>query len=308
MLRLDVSGGPGSGFTIPAGNPFVGNPAVLDAIWDLGLRNPFRFSFDGNGDLWIGDVGQGATEEIDFEASGDGGRNFEWDFREGNGVNPNGSSTPTLGTLTLPELDYAHAAGSCGAGGSGTVTGGVVYRGPWVTIAGEYFFADFCTGRVWSYDKPSTTLTDRTAEFGAAGGPMIVAFGVDGFGAMYVVKISGSVHRIGPTGDECNNNADDDGDGLVDDGADPGCLSPDDPSERDPDAPCDDGFDNDGDDAVDLADGDCPSPFSDGENPPPGGGGGGDDSGGSCGLGFELVLVLPALRWLRGRRRPRRPV
>ncbi|HVP28261.1 MAG TPA: PQQ-dependent sugar dehydrogenase [Myxococcota bacterium] len=150
MLRLDVSGGYGTPFTIPPGNPFAGSRdpsnTVLDVIWAIGLRNPFRFSFDrATGDLWIGDVGQDAKEEFDFEpvASG-GGRNYGWHRMEGfDCYDP--SSNCNDGSLTLPVLDYGHSEGH-------SITGGVVYRGDrFPSLFGAYLFADYTLGPVWAY-------------------------------------------------------------------------------------------------------------------------------------------------------------
>jgi glucose/arabinose dehydrogenase len=148
VLRIDVdhpSGGRPYG--IPAGNPFANDPNARPEIWAYGLRNPWRFSFDRRThDMWIGDVGQGAHEEIDHASAGRGGQNYGWNIMEGpscfeppTGCNRNG--------LTLPVASYTHDDGNC------TVIGGYVYRGnDFPALAGTYLFADYCSGRVWTLD------------------------------------------------------------------------------------------------------------------------------------------------------------
>ncbi len=124
MLRLDIDrddfpGDPARNYGIPADNPFAGR-AGADEIWDYSLRNPWRFSFDTQtGDLYIGDVGQSAREEIDFQSAGNGGLNFGWDTREGT-LPFEGPNEPGF---TDPIFDYGRPLGI-------TVTGGYVYRGP----------------------------------------------------------------------------------------------------------------------------------------------------------------------------------
>jgi len=207
MLRIDV--GPafapdsipvgGEIYRIPADNPFVGEPP-RDEIWALGLRNPFRWSFDRwNGDLWIGDVGQGAREEVDFEPADDpGGRNYGWDVMEGtlcNATDPAPAPPCNDPSLTLPIHDYGRAAGDC------TVIGGVVYRADSSGLRGLYFFGDFCSGRVWTLDPLTLQIVDRTAELGAAAGIgfTLVGFGEDGFGRLLLVQRNHDrVFRIGP--------------------------------------------------------------------------------------------------------------
>lgn len=145
ILRLDVSGagavgacGDGVFYAIPAGNPFVGSPGFCPEIWALGLRNPWRFSFDRqSGDLWLGDVGQSTVEEIDWQSAGVGGQNYGWSCREGtNQVDFN----PCLAQpLTEPVFVYGHA-GNC------AVVGGYRYRGPIPELDGYYVFGDYCGG------------------------------------------------------------------------------------------------------------------------------------------------------------------
>jgi uncharacterized repeat protein (TIGR03806 family) len=152
MLRLDVSG-TGDGYAIPPDNPFFGNPQcpgnhsganACPEIYAWGLRNPWRWSFDAvTGDLWLGDVGQGAREEIDrIERGG----NYGWDCREGNQpYSPQSAQCPSVqGTLVDPVHDYNRAQGDI------SVTGGYVYRGSALTdLVGSYIFGDFGSGRIW---------------------------------------------------------------------------------------------------------------------------------------------------------------
>ena len=136
MLRFDVDiAAP----FIPADNPFIGDPNVLDEIWALGLRNPWRFSFDRlTGDLWIGDVGQNAREEISWAPGASaGGENYGWRCMEGFNCHLSGCTCNDAG-LSLPVHDYGHGGGNC------SVTGGFAYRGPISGIQGTYFFAETC--------------------------------------------------------------------------------------------------------------------------------------------------------------------
>lgn len=150
MLRIDVSGGPGSMYRIPPSNPFSGarDPAntTLDEIWAKGLRNPFRFSFDRlTGDLWIADVGQNLYEEVDREPAGSpGGINWGWRRMEGfHCYDPSAGCDD--GTLAPPLFEYGHEDGR-------SITGGVVYRGDaHPSLYGAYLFADFTSGAVWAY-------------------------------------------------------------------------------------------------------------------------------------------------------------
>jgi hypothetical protein len=207
MLRIDVSAGPGSPYTIPPDNPFAETASNRGEIWAYGLRNPFRFSFDREeGDLYVADVGQSAWEEINVEPAGDmGGRNYGWDCKEGT---HDFEFTPDCAskTFTEPVHEYAHAAGPC----SGSVTGGYVYRGQEIpALRGRYFFADFCQQKIWTFVWDGAggvvDLQERTAELtpgdGTIGG--IAGFGEDGFGELYIVDrgtgSNGEVFKIVPT-------------------------------------------------------------------------------------------------------------
>jgi glucose/arabinose dehydrogenase len=202
MIRLDVAF---TDFTddyaVPDDNPFLGPDGILDEIWAFGLRNPFRFSFDRqDGDLYIGDVGQSAWEEIDVEAyPSDGGFNYGWDVREGDHCysDPDGGGDPGEPACNDPDLvapvhEYAHA-GPCNS-----VTGGVVYRGSNPELDGHYLFADYCRQQIWSFvwdgaggtDGPVVERTQAfTPDVGSIESP--VAFGEDAAGEVYIVDASG---------------------------------------------------------------------------------------------------------------------
>jgi len=195
ILRLDVD----LPFPhIPADNPFVGNPNVLDEIWHLGMRNPWRFSFDRDtGDMYIGDVGQDAREEIDFQPAGAGGLNYGWRCMEGFNCTGLSGCTCNAPALTLPIHDYAHTPGCV------SVTGGYVYRGCEILgLNGTYLFADYCKVQVWSLEYDGVTVsnfTDRTAEVIGTGGPIssIASFGEDAAGELYLCDASGGrVYKI----------------------------------------------------------------------------------------------------------------
>lgn len=198
MLRLDVSTVP---FSVPADNPFVGNAAYRPEIWSLGLRNPWRFSFDRlTGDMFIGDVGQSTQEELDFEPAGTGGRNYGWKVMEGTNcfstaacTNPPACNSPAL---TRPFHTYANST-SC------SITGGYVYRGCAIPdLRGTYIFGDFCSGRIWSLRYSGSTvveLRDRTTELVPGVGLIneISSFGEDARGELYVVDhFDGEIFKI----------------------------------------------------------------------------------------------------------------
>jgi len=155
MLRIDVNPiggdapdcGGGANYSIPPDNPFVdGAGGNCDEIWAYGMRNPWRFTFDRmRGDLFIADVGQNFWEEVDYQlAASSGGENYGWRLMEGPACfNPPVDCND--GTLTLPIIAYPHEGGGC------AVIGGYRYRGTLIPEAfGRYFFADHCTGQIWT--------------------------------------------------------------------------------------------------------------------------------------------------------------
>lgn len=208
MLRVDPSGDdfPADSienYAVPAGNPFAddGDPDTRSDIWAYGLRNPWRSSFDREtGDLWIGDVGQGAREEINFQADGVGGANYGWRLREGDIQNPGGGGGPIPADYVGPVYDYV-SNGSGDFGGNSTV-GGYVYRGPDVEVQGRYFFGDSFPSQLWSFDpaNPDGTVANIDSLLnptGAIGTP--VSYGEDAAGNLYIVNLSGAIYRIDTT-------------------------------------------------------------------------------------------------------------
>ncbi len=219
MLRIDVDGG--EPYAIPPNNPFVGPGNPLDEIWSLGLRNPWRFSFDRlTGDIWIGDVGQETWEEVDHEpASSPGGLNWGWDCYEGTHPYLSNPSLPycTGLTFTWPVYEYSH-----GSVGGCAITGGYVYRGsPNSTYFGDYLFADYCVGNtLWGlrFNGSAWVATQHTLVPPAGlvlNNP--TSFGQDAYGDLYVADDSGEVFKIALRPAQCvAGNYDVNGDGDVD--------------------------------------------------------------------------------------------
>lgn len=184
ILRIDVDAG--SPYGIPAGNPFASTPGARDEIWLTGLRNPWRFSFDrSTGDLWIGDVGQNAWEEVDVARSG--GLNFGWRTMEGAHCYTPSSGCSTAG-LTLPVAEYDHAEGCA-------IVGGNVYRGSaQPVLRGGYVFSDNCTGRIWAIAATATSMQPLVrVGTGAAG---VAGYGEDEAGELYAADLGGGVYRV----------------------------------------------------------------------------------------------------------------
>ncbi|HEX2253619.1 MAG TPA: PQQ-dependent sugar dehydrogenase [Thermoanaerobaculia bacterium] len=191
ILRLDVDDqDPGLAYAVPPDNPFVGQAGARDEIWAYGLRNPWRFSFDRQlGDLWIGDVGQNAWEEIDHQpAASSGGENYGWDCREGAHpyADPNGDGNADCpaGGFTDPVLEYAQGGGRC------SVTGGFRYRGTAEPrLHGVYLYADFCTGEIFGTVPSCGGPLDSRKLYDAPFN--LTAFGEDETGELYVTEYRG---------------------------------------------------------------------------------------------------------------------
>ncbi len=195
MLRIDVSGG--GAFTIPADNPFV-SKAGRDEIWASGLRNPWRWSFDRwNHDLWIGDVGQGLYEEIDYQkASSKGGENYGWRCYEGNHFYDT-AGCGAMSNYIFPVNEHTHS-------GYAAVIGGYVYRGAeYANMFGKYFFTDqYTTTYGFKMLTPDGAGGFTVASLGSLGRTTVVTFGEDRWGELYVADVSnGRIYKF--QGDSC---------------------------------------------------------------------------------------------------------
>jgi glucose/arabinose dehydrogenase len=185
ILRIEVDPQyvpEGQPYGIPEDNPFAGQDGALPEIWALGLRNPWRFSFDREtGDLWIADVGQGQLEEINLAAGNPGGLNYGWNPTEGTQCYLE-QGCDTAG-FTLPVMEYTHEFGC-------SVTGGYVYRGEDMPdLQGSYLFADYCSGLLWS--GTSTDGVTWTMTVPIETGMGISSFGEDASGNVYFVDLNG---------------------------------------------------------------------------------------------------------------------
>lgn len=182
ILRLEPDG------SVPADNPFVGTPGARGEIWAYGLRNPWRMSFDpATGDLWVGDVGQGAREEVDLVTRG---ANLGWPVFEGTRSNKNPTGLPP-GAFTPPVHDYGRTDGA-------SVTGGHVYRGSAVpALVGAYVYADFVSGNVWGLVHDGVQAV-ANVWLATTSGP--ASFGEDAAGELYVCCFDGRIRRFRAAG------------------------------------------------------------------------------------------------------------
>ncbi len=223
LLRLDIDGldnipgngddGP-TGYTSPPTNPFAGAIPGLDEIWAYGLRNPFRNSFDRlTGELYIGDVGQNAIEEVDVQPAdvngSMGGRNYGWRCTEGNSCTGLSGCTCGAASNVPPVHVYSHTLGrNC-------IIGGYVYRGPAIpSLQGNYFFADNAGNQIYTFQYTGSVnppITERTTQLAPGGGlsiTNITSFGEDNAGEMYICDRAGEVFKIipgPPANDACAN-------------------------------------------------------------------------------------------------------
>jgi glucose/arabinose dehydrogenase len=194
ILRIDPAEGDGQPFTVPADNPFVDVVGADPTIWSFGLRNPWKFSFDGaNGDLWIGDVGQREFEEINRSVAtdrGDAGRgaNFGWSAFEGfERFNDDQQADDAVAPLFV----YDHGGGRC------SVTGGSVARGANAgDLAGWYVFGDYCSGQIWALDPAAPPTEPRVIEIAELPAVVAIAEGPDR--ELYAVSNSGTVAQVTP--------------------------------------------------------------------------------------------------------------
>ena len=183
MLRINVNSG---AYSIPENNPYG------DEIWSVGLRNPWKFSFDSlNGDLWIADVGQNEFEEINMVQNNPANINYGWRCYEGNEPY-NLSGCPEEG-LTFPVSTYSHYSSGdfkC------SITGGYVYRGNQISgLNGVYFFADYCSGEIGLLSKNENDEWDMSLAFPNINGSW-VSFGEDINGELYIASINGGIYKI----------------------------------------------------------------------------------------------------------------
>ncbi len=185
LLRLDIDSA--QPYAAPKDNPFATNADFAPEVWAMGLRNPWRFSFDRlTGDLYIGDVGQNQWEEVDFQPAGEGGTNYGWNIME---ASHRYSGEPEKAGLTAPIAEYSHGDGGC------SITGGYVYRGASLkALDGIYFFADYCSGKIWSTfrDASGTWQTNLFMDTDFS----ISSFGQDDAGELYVVNQGGSILKL----------------------------------------------------------------------------------------------------------------
>jgi glucose/arabinose dehydrogenase len=189
VLRLDVDQ-PGDGlpYGIPADNPFADGNAGRPEIWALGLRNPWRFSFDRDtGDLYIADVGQNQIEEVNMQpAASAGGENYGWNVLEGTDCFRDASCD--AGSFVPPIAEYTHDLGC-------SVTGGYVYRGTAApSLQGVYLFADFCSGLLWGLGRDETgawTLSEPVAT-----DLRISSFSENADGELFVLDHGGAIYRV----------------------------------------------------------------------------------------------------------------
>ena len=186
LLRIDPTGTP---YAVPADNPFVAGPGA-DEVWAYGLRNPWRFSFDG-GRLYVADVGQGRREEVNVAPAAAAGLNYGWDLLEGSlCFEPPGGCT-AAGTV-LPVIEYDNPADGCAA-----VVGGYAYRGDALPeLHGHYLYGDYCGGWVRSFRYTPSGARSRTQWLTDAG--RITSFGQDGDGEIYLATAAGAVYRLDP--------------------------------------------------------------------------------------------------------------
>lgn len=198
ILRLDVGESPdssiaprGADYAIPDDNPFFDGNGGAPEVWTYGLRNPWRFSFDREtGDLWIGDVGQNAVEEVDFQPAGSpGGQNWGWNLFEGTAPYPEDRTVgENQNDFAWPIVEYRHPTGQ-------SVTGGYVYRGPgYPQMRGVYLYGDFVSGRIWGLARDADGSAENREL--AATDMQVVSFGEDDEGELYVVDFAGTVYRV----------------------------------------------------------------------------------------------------------------
>jgi glucose/arabinose dehydrogenase len=189
MLRIDPRPAGGLPYGIPPDNPFVDRSGIRPEIWALGLRNPWRYSFDRRtGDLWLGDVGQSGWEEIDRQpVTSRGGKNYGWNVFEGNHRVSGGD----VAGAVAPVFEYAHAERGC------SVIGGYVYRGRSIpNLTGAYVFGDLCFGELEALRVQDGRVVGHRILGPVV--PNLVSFGEDRRGELYALGLGGTVYRLAP--------------------------------------------------------------------------------------------------------------
>ncbi len=189
ILRIDVDDESGL-YGIPADNPFVGRADALPEIWAYGLRNPWRFNFDREtGDLWIGDVGGSAWEEVDFQpANWPGGANYGWNRVEG--MHQTGAGAVPADAI-LPVAEYGHDMGI-------SISGGTVYRGEAIpALQGVYLYSDFGSGLIWTI-VPTSSGTFSSQIMLTGTGLTVSSFGEDEDGELYIIDYKGTIYQFVP--------------------------------------------------------------------------------------------------------------
>ncbi len=189
ILRIDVDTDGSASYLIPDDNPYTVDPSLAREVWAYGLRNVWRFSFDrATGDMYLGDVGQNAREEINFQpADSPGGENYGWPAYE--------ATTryigPDVANVVMPVAEYTHSVGGC------SITAGYAYRGQAIpSLQGYFLYSDYCSGLIWAAYRNaegnwnSGIITET--------GRRVSSFGQDDSGELYVIDYSGSVLRIEP--------------------------------------------------------------------------------------------------------------
>ena len=185
ILRIDVNAG--APYAIPVDNPFTSGGG-LGEIWALGLRNPWRFSFDSlTGNMFIGDVGQNQWEEINYLPLGTAGANFGWNYFEG--THAYKGSPPDGAGLMPPVAEYEHGTSRC------SVTGGYVYRGAALPAwQGVYVYADYCSGEVWGLVQNADGNWENQILFDTSF--QVTSFGTDEAGEIYLIHRGGGIYQL----------------------------------------------------------------------------------------------------------------
>ena len=191
ILRIDPHASADAPYTVPPDNPFVAVDGARPEIWSIGLRNPWRFSFDrSTGDLWIADVGQGQWEEVDAAWAADGGGrglNFGWSAFEGN-HRFNADQSPD--GVTQPIHEYEHVGQDC------SISGSALYRGAAIpALVGWYVFADYCSGQIRALQIADRAVV-KQVPLGTAASVTAISEGPDG--ELYVLSGGGQIYAITP--------------------------------------------------------------------------------------------------------------